>query len=76
MNDVNDNGLIGFNHDNSSDRISYRIGDTVYSTRLDTGLRVTAEVTQRIEGGGTRTITTTLRVFQDTDGRVFIASYG
>ncbi len=34
---------------------------------------MTAEVTQRIEGGGTRTITTTLRVFQDTDGRVFIA---
>ena len=74
LNDVNDNDLIGFNHDNNStDRISYQIDNTVHTAALDTGLRVRASVTQRIEGGGTRTIVTELRLFQDTLGRVFIA---
>ncbi|WP_052175044.1 Hint domain-containing protein [Paracoccus sanguinis] len=71
--DQNDDGLIGFDHGNTTDQIRYRVGDTVYTTKLDSAVLVQASVTQVRPDGLTETFDASIRLFQDTSGRMFMA---
>ncbi|SIQ89761.1 Hemolysin-type calcium-binding repeat-containing protein [Paracoccus thiocyanatus] len=75
LNDNNNDGVVSFNHRSggTTDTVSYRLGDTSSTVKVDSAVRVlSANVVQALDGGGTRTIQVTLRIFQDVNGNVFM----
>lgn len=73
VDDVNNDGKVPFNENNSPETISYRLNDQLYTVKPDTMVTVQdVTVVQLLPGGGTRTLTGTLRVMQDSDGRAFV----
>lgn len=76
MNDTNGDGVI--HHDNYSgtqETISYRLGDppVQHSHEIDGAFTAThVVVTRLLPDGSTDTVTTTVRVFQDTSGNAFM----
>lgn len=75
VNDLNGDGRVEFDHinDSSSETISYTLNGVNYDAQLDSTLLVrNATVVQALPGGGTRTITVTIRLVQDEYGNVFM----
>ncbi|MFD1798053.1 calcium-binding protein, partial [Paracoccus aurantiacus] len=76
--DFNDNNTTaGVQFDNSTgtprDNLTYTLNGTQYTVEPDAGVIVqNVTVVQSLGAGVTRNITATLRIMQDTDGRMFI----
>ncbi|MFC0341593.1 Hint domain-containing protein [Paracoccus niistensis] len=73
LNDDNNDGSVGFDHNGSTETIRYTLGDTTQAHRLDIGVLVqNVTVIQRVDATTTRAITAQIRLVQDTSGNVFM----
>lgn len=74
LRDLGTNDAVNFDHNNpAGDSITYTRNGITYNNELDTAFLVrNVQIVQAISAGTTRTITATVRLMQDTDGRVFI----
>ena len=76
MNDTNGDGMIYHNnYSGTQERISYELGDPPvgHSHEIDGAFLASGtQVTRLLPDGSTDTVTTTVRVFQDTSGNTFM----
>lgn len=74
LNETNGDGQIFLNNaPGTQENISYRLNGTNYTVEVDSTIRVrNVEIERLLPDGSTDTVTTTLRMFQDTTGNTFI----
>lgn len=74
LNDRDGNGIVGFDHRDSSDTIGYSLNGTDHAQQPDTGFLVkNGTIIQSIGGGATRTLTDVpLRIVQTANGDTFL----
>lgn len=73
LDDVNGDGSLALNQYNTTETMSYRLGNEIIKAKPDAIVVVSnASVTQRLPDGTFQTITGTIRVAQDVNGNAFI----
>ena len=73
LDDVNGDGSLALNQYNTTETMSYRLGNEIIKAKPDAIVVVSnASVTQRLPDGTFQTITGTVRVAQDVNGNAFI----
>lgn len=73
LHDVGGGSGVQFDHDNTSDYLTYKLNGVDYTFKADSAVIVSnVEVVQRLDDGSTRTITASVRIVQDTSGNMFV----
>lgn len=73
LHDVGGRSGVQFDHDNTSDYLTYKLNGVDYTFKADSAVIVSnVEVVQRLDDGSTRTITASVRIVQDVDGNMFV----
>lgn len=73
LHDDGGNSGVQFDHDKTSDTVSYRLNGVEYQLKADSGVIVSnVKVVQMMDDGTTRTITASVRVMQDVNGNMFV----
>ncbi len=74
MNERNGDGRIDLNNaPGRQETVSYRLDGTNHEAEIDSTVRIrNVDITRQLPDGRTDTVTTTLRMFQDTEGNTFL----